>query len=321
MKLLLSIFSSNMQQFIRNIIIFILTALVGYTFLLCIWGELVPEAYRQNLIYERSNYGHSLSRFRDAKNTRYVQVLFLGSSHAYRGFDVRYLFQHKIFAFNMGSSAQTFVQSEMLLNRYLDRINPKMVVIETAPGILELDGVESTLDLFANDDIDSEALKLSLKINHPLVYNTMLYAIYKNAVRGNDSTREKKIKGIHTYRKNGYVEREVTYFRYLSYPPKEIYFRQENIAALKRIITKLKEKKIPYYLVQAPITSARYSSYSNLKEYESLIKPLGDYIDFNKILKLDDSLHFYDAYHLNQDGVERFNDALIDTLKLDERWN
>ena len=38
------------------------------------------------------------------------------------------------------------------------------------------------------------------------------------------------------------------------------------------------------------------------------------YYNFNNLISLDDSLHFYDPHHLNQLGVETFNTNLIDLL-------
>lgn len=35
------------------------------------------------------------------------------------------------------------------------------------------------------------------------------------------------------------------------------------------------------------------------------------YYNFNERLILNDSLHFYDSNHLNQNGVELFNEELI----------
>ena len=39
-----------------------------------------------------------------------------------------------------------------------------------------------------------------------------------------------------------------------------------------------------------------------------------EYYNFNTLLNLEDSLHFYDSHHLNQTGVERFNTKLIEIL-------
>ena len=38
------------------------------------------------------------------------------------------------------------------------------------------------------------------------------------------------------------------------------------------------------------------------------------YYNFNEIIQLDDSLDFYDAHHLNQNGVNKFNAKLKEVL-------
>jgi len=38
------------------------------------------------------------------------------------------------------------------------------------------------------------------------------------------------------------------------------------------------------------------------------------YYNFNELITLSDSVHFYDSHHLNQSGVDVFNNALLDLL-------
>jgi hypothetical protein len=40
-----------------------------------------------------------------------------------------------------------------------------------------------------------------------------------------------------------------------------------------------------------------------------------DYYNFNEMMSLNDSLHFYDAHHHNQNGVELFNEKLIEVIE------
>lgn len=40
----------------------------------------------------------------------------------------------------------------------------------------------------------------------------------------------------------------------------------------------------------------------------------GNYYNFNEILDLNDSLYFFDKFHLNQKGVEIFDRKLIKIL-------
>jgi len=78
-----------------------------------------------------------------------VDILFLGSSHSYRGFNPQYFSGYK--TFNLGSSAQTPIQTNLLLKRYLHQLNPKTIVYEVYPISLSIDGVESSSDIIAND--------------------------------------------------------------------------------------------------------------------------------------------------------------------------
>jgi hypothetical protein len=50
----------------------------------------------------------------------------------------------------------------------------------------------------------------------------------------------------------------------------------------------------------------------NQKEITSLMRTMGvKYVDFNDSLVLETKTHYFDELHLNQQGVEKFNDALI----------
>ncbi|NHW60088.1 hypothetical protein HA378_33495, partial [Escherichia coli] len=80
------------------------------------------------------------------------------SSHAYRGFDTRVFSKNGISSFNLGSSSQSPINTQVLLKQYLDRIKPKMIVYEVYAGTLSADGVESSLDMLSNNKIDVNAI-------------------------------------------------------------------------------------------------------------------------------------------------------------------
>ena len=51
-----------------------------------IWGNLIPfEAFKKNLNYRIGSYGHLNTRLKEADTIQNVDVLVVGSSHAYRG--------------------------------------------------------------------------------------------------------------------------------------------------------------------------------------------------------------------------------------------
>ena len=81
------------------------------------------------------------TRLKEVKTVKNVDILFLGSSHTYRGFDTSIFHDCGYSAFNLGSSSQTPIQTLTLANRYLKQLNPKLVVLEVYPGNFTGDGV------------------------------------------------------------------------------------------------------------------------------------------------------------------------------------
>ena len=79
----------------------------------------------------------------------------------------------------MGSNSQTPIQTEYLLENYLDSINPKLVVYEVCPFVFSLDGVESSMEIIANDELHDNSASLIIKQNHLKVYNAMIYTLYR----------------------------------------------------------------------------------------------------------------------------------------------
>jgi hypothetical protein len=287
---------------------------VTYVLFLIFWGEFVPKEYQKNLNYNVGSSGHIYSRLKEVKYTKGVDILFLGSSHTYRGFDTR-IFQEKGYTtFNLGSSSQTPLQTRLLLNRYLDQLDPKIVIYEVYPLTLTMDGVESSLDLMANDKNDFGSIHLALQQKHIKVYNTMLYSFYRDFFHRNDGCREYVTKLDDHYVKGGYVEKDLKFYKNVQYTKQEWELNSKQFEIFNQIVKELKKRKIKVFLVQAPISSSLYNSYTNNKNYDRKMKHYGDYYNFNKLMMLNDSLHFYDANHLNQLGVELFNKKLIETV-------
>lgn len=316
-------------------------AFLGYWLLLIAWGDMMDERNHQklgenkhivlhtfvskhpktNLNYPIAKFGHTFSRLNDAKKTQSKKVLFLGSSITYRGFDNRFFRKNGISAFNLGTSAQTPVQTELLLKRYLDSITPEIVIFEVSPGMIQNSGEEAAIDIIANDTITVETIKMALKVNRLKTYNTLLYGYYRQYFHRNDSITEHRWKAKDIYHINGYVETKKEGFKNSWIRDIEFQQNPKQLMALDRIVSMLKKKKIPYYLVMAPKTKAVYNSYTNIDNHIELMKTKGRFINFQNALPLVDSIHFYDHYHLNQKGVLIFNQKVIDTLKLAKKKN
>jgi len=305
-----------MKNFLKRILLFICFFSFFYSGYVFLWGLIFPPDIAKNIKYKLGSAGHYYSRIQDLATCADVDVIFLGSSHTYRGFDPRVFMNYGIKSFNLGSSSQSPIQTEILLKRYLHSLNPKLVVYEVYPSTLSNDGVESGLDLIANSRIDYLTIKMALDINHILVYNTLIYGMIRDLLNLDSGFIEPAQRKKDTYIKGGFVEREISFFENNeAYSLKKWEFVNFQKKALERILKRLKKLKINVILVQAPITKELYDSYSNNSEFDYYFKSLADYYNFNDILNLHSTRHFYDSHHLNQDGVEVFNKALVSILK------
>lgn len=255
------------------------------------------------------------SRIQELPQYRGVDIAVLGSSRAYRGLDPRYFSAHNLKFFNLGSSSQTPIQSLYLANRYLDTLKPKLVLIEVFPKGFGLDGVESTLDIIANDRLNKQAIEMAFRMNHIKVYNALLVDIFRTGLGVNDGFIESVRKNEDTYISGGYVERDLEYNKRLeANEPREIEFRSDQIQALKNLVELIRKSGAEVVLYEAPCARVLYESIINRSEMEAIHRELATYVNFNERLQLNDSLHFYDQSHLNIKGVKIFNEAMIDWL-------
>jgi hypothetical protein len=122
-----------MKKFLKSITIFSLSTIGIYILLIIVWGEIAPDILKKNMNYRIGSKGHMYSRIQELRETKNIDILFLGSSHSYRGFDTRIFSGNGYKSFNLGSSSQTHIQSNILLKRYIDQLIPKLVIYEVNP--------------------------------------------------------------------------------------------------------------------------------------------------------------------------------------------
>ena len=303
-----------MKNFFLHIVLFSLFSLIFYIVILFVWEEYAPLRLKPNVKYRIGSYGHMFSRVSEAKNTNDIDILFLGSSRAYRSFDPRIYSKVGLKTFNLGSSAQTPFQTDVLLQRYWENLNPKLVIFDISPRVFNLDGVESSLDIIANDRNDWYSFDMALKVNNIKTYNTLIYGATRDLFNLNETYTEPIIKGSDTYISGGFVEKEISYFKPIPIEEKEIHLDQSQLESFSKIISFLNSKNTKVILVYIPIPPSTYNSYTNMAYFDSLMWSYSEYYNFNEINPLNDSLHFYDSYHMNQSGAEIFNKKLIEII-------
>jgi len=302
-----------MEKFIKQLLVFGIFTVASYFVLLVFWGEFVPAAYTKNLNYSLGAYGHMYTRTREAEKHEKVDILFIGSSHAYRGFDTRIAASYGYKSFNLGSSAQTPVQTKLLLDQYLDQLSPKILIYEVYPYTFTNDGVESSLDIIANDRIDWNALQMAFTINNIKTYNSLAYGCYRKIFNRDKKFTENTVIAEDRYIPGGFVERKITANGPVVNGEKKAAWQPKDyqLNAFEKIIELVKKKGIKLMLVQAPVTSSAFAMYTDNNKIDSFFSKKATYYNFNKLLSLSDSAHFYNKDHLNQVGVKIFNDSLF----------
>lgn len=304
-----------MNNFFKNAILFSIFTCVFYVIIMPLWSFIMPPFMAKNVRNCVGCYGHLFTRVKEAKETKNPDILFLGSSHAYRGLDPRIFAEEGITSFNLGSSSQTPINTQVLLHQYLDQIQPKMVIYEVYAGTLTSDGVESSLDLLSNNKIDKNAVKMAFDIHQLTTYNTLLYGYFRQIFGLNKNFKEEIKQEESTYIKGGFVQSDFMKNPLYEETKGKWNIHPKQLQALKENIAFIEKRKIPIILIQAPITQKLYNARTNNKEVDSLLSTLGTYKNFQGEIPLNDTLDFYDSNHLNQHAVVRFNKSLINYLK------
>ncbi len=304
-----------MRRNISKLLIFVgLFTLAYYGIYYCLFNTEYND--RLSITYLQKNIPLKPSilskAFAEMERENDLDILFIGSSHCQRGFDPKYFEEEKIKTFNLGSIAQTPVNSYFLLKKYIHKT--QNVVLEIFPATYNFSGNESFFEILsANNEYpflleQAIALKqfsplqtLSLKpfIDAEISEKQLDKCIYrKGYIQVNDSAKNKNVK----YVPLTLIDKNTAFqFKYL-----------------KKIIALCKENNKRLILVYAPIPS-KFVFTNEVQFKTELYKILKEndlnFIDMSRKHGLNDENNFYDDDHLNTSGVMLFNKALIRELR------
>lgn len=309
-----------MKRFLLSCFVFLLFGSLAYGLFMLAWVNYTPKNFQPNVRYLLGAHGHAHTRYKEIKTVKDLDLLFLGSSHTYRGFDTRIFEAAGYKSFNLGSSSQSPIQTKLLLEQYLNQLNPKTIVYEVYPKTFTIDGVEPALDLISNRQNDWVSIRMAIKIHHNKLYQTLVYACMQDILGKSSAFQENKYKGSDTYISGGFVQRNPSYAKCKDYDHTNSRWRlrPEQLAAFDEVLALIKSKEIPIILVYAPIPSTLYNAYNHTPFDTIMANKEVPYYNLNPIVPLSDSLHFFDKHHLNQEGVAIFNRAVLELLEAQE---
>jgi hypothetical protein len=268
-----------------------------------------PVIYRMSNVFHWKG-GDAWQRFQEYDPAVRHDVVVLGSSHAYRGYDPEIFEAQGYDMFNLGSSGQTAMNTRYILEEYLHADNTGLLLVEVSKAWLEDDGLESTCELVQNLPADRAAVRMAMSIRDPRAVNILAL---RWAMRGREPI----------YLSENYVGRG--YCRHHTQAPEGLEFGKggrfdplpEQVAHFQALLAVARARGIPMALVTHPVPHA-----SDRGKHQAFVDYLAGelagsgvrHIDMGLDHDLDDRLHFADHSHLNQAGVEIFVPRLLARL-------
>lgn len=307
-----------MRQFTLKFIVFIGLSLAVYFSMFFLLNISVNG---KKIIYYTSNYyafkgGAAYQSFKEFDKNKKYDILILGSSHAYRGYDPRIFFKNGYLAYNLGTSGQSILNTYDLAVNYITSNNNKLIIIDIFSGT------------FSGDDFESSS---NLITNIPDVYLAEKIALSLRDIRGVNMFVQRLFSGKQppSFVDNGYVgsgfcEKKDSIKGNVKYTHGEIVSAQKSLISFEELLFFCKKNNFNVVFVSHPMPK-EYSivAYNHFAEK---LKPIIDkynyrWYDFSFNHNLNSKNHFFDHNHLNQAGVLIFDSLLIEKLKADHYLN
>lgn len=251
-------------------------------------------------------------KFQQFDRTKKWDVIVLGSSHAYKGYDPLVFSLNDLEMYNLGTSNQHMMCSYQIIKNHINKDNCNLLILDMFDKVFANNDIESKSDIIQNVDDDKTAIATAFssgdiralnmitlryfnKTMEPLNTDTIGYRNgYLKASKRLDPKRkditkmnwkytpipsQKKYLGILLE----HCRKEGLKIVAVSHPTPRIYPMRDHDKFLADVNPLLKKYNVPYY------------DYTNYKEMGNI--------------------NFYsDPTHLNQIGTIRFNKMLIEDL-------
>lgn len=245
------------------------------------------------------------------ENNTHYDVVVIGSSHAYRGYDPREFENQGFSMYNFGTHLQNPLASYLVLTDVVHPDKKNLVVFDIYDDVFQRNGIGSYTRLIENVKEDSTARKFVYADPDIRLINSYTCRLFsKNATV--------EIARDPNYIKNGYYSRSDTAHAALPNKFYEPIFIPEYFDYVLKTIEYCQRNAIPIVLVShpQPINDANLRFHDAfLKEFIPKISGTGiHYLDYQKDRSFKSNEDFMDAGHLNQTGVTKFNKLLIKDL-------
>lgn len=284
--------------------------LIGIAFMAYVPIKGRPLIFRTGEYYNWPG-GDSWQRFHEFdKATRWDAVI-IGSSHAYRGYDPAVFAKHGHHVFNLGSSAQTPLNSYQLVKHYLDSTNCRLVIYDVFESSFQNTGLESTADLTQNVTDDGAALGMAWALRDLRGLNMMALRMVTKGRAPFYTDPDYRSQGFVLDPDSVGTEVEAPVEKQVKIPERQRYFFEACVQLCRERGIRL-------------VVSSHYArrewrgmSHVVLARYMGgVLAGTGiPYLDYTNTPGIEDRYWFIDHNHLNGTGARIFTGQLVDSLE------
>ncbi len=299
--------------------------------------------------YTRIQFHELYTTYGNAEDSKNMDLVFLGTSHAYRTFDTEY-FDEKLNmeTYNFGTSQQTLEGSYYVLKEILKTNQPKKVVFELTYTCFNEKDYNPLKSVIIYQYMKPSLDKLKyLMADFPLenIFNALIPAYtFREYLTADDIAPKILDKSTDEYKnydpaitqtqttewmeEKGFIYTDMEFYNgWVGKTDPEAWTEQgmdtQKLEYLNKIIHLCKDNGIDLVLVTSPNprgTLLEVGNYNEINEYFTNIAENNgiDYYNLNlirpEILNLSDS-EFYDATHVNGEGAQKVSQVFSDILK------
>lgn len=297
---------------LKDIILFLLAFLLIYLvvfgsfFFLNISGT--PLIYRTTSgnVWEG---GGTYIKFREFDQHKKWDVLIMGSSHAYRGYDPQIFNEYGYTAYNLGTSDQNMMCTYYIAKNFVHKNNCSTVILDLYDRVFTQQNIESMSDVVQNVTSEKAALEVAMHSNDIRGFNMIAFRMFSKLRTPLNTDTTGFI--------NGYLPSDKT----LKPPVKMRKWKYETnkfqMKYLDKLLKYLTDEGIKVILTEHPLPIPYAPKDHDLFRKDILSvadKYQVNYYDFMKDSTLNFLPNFLDETHLNRKGVYAYNHKLIEVL-------
>ncbi len=269
-----------------------------------------------------------------------IDLVILGSSHAYRSYDPKVIGQAMGLenrVFNFGSSAQSPMVSFFVLKEILEIQRPKYVVMDLYYLVFQEDNQlrnrRYNLDYMQSGPTRTAFFRDGFSVEEKVLLTAFPTLVYKDYLKPKFNKllgRPHMLKKKGNYQGAGFVSNPDTLsMEKLKYQNQFDYFDTEisaitdsNLGYLKKIYDLCHRENISLFFITAPmpeISTGKIEDYWLFSRlfFETTVQLQSPFIDYNinRFGAIKDTDHYYDDDHLNAAGARIFSASVADYIE------